>query len=60
MKYENLTRFDDVEFKRLVGVPRLLFSKMLLILEDAERAKKKSGRPHSLRDGSGNLNNSYK
>ena len=48
MKYENLTRFDDVEFKRLVGVPRPLFSKMLIVLEDAERAKKKSGRPHSL------------
>ncbi len=48
MKYENLTRFDDLEFKRLVGVPRPLFSKMLSILEEAERAKKKSGRPHSL------------
>ena len=48
MKYENLTRFDDVEFKRLAGVPRQLFSKMLSILENAERAKRKSGRPHSL------------
>ena len=48
MKYENLIRFDEIEFKRLVGVSRPLFSKMLLILEDSERAKKKSGRPHSL------------
>ena len=48
MKYENLIRFDDEEFKRLVGVPRALFSKMLIILEEAEHLKKKSGRPHSL------------
>lgn len=48
MKYENLTRFDDAEFKRLVGVPRHLFSKMISILQDAERAKKKCRRPHSL------------
>lgn len=48
MKYENLTRFDDAEFKRLVGVSRTLFSKMISILEDAELAKKKSGCPHSL------------
>ena len=45
MKYENLTRFDDVEFKRLVGVLRPLFSKMLIVLEDAERAKKKIWSP---------------
>ena len=45
MKYENLTRFDDVEFKHLVGVPRPLFSKMLIVLEDAERAKKKIWSP---------------
>ena len=48
MKYENLTRFDDVEFKRLVGVTRPLFSKILIILKQSESAKKKSGRPHSL------------
>ncbi|MCR6569908.1 IS5/IS1182 family transposase, partial [Acinetobacter baumannii] len=27
MKYENLTKFNDGEFKRLVGVPRPLFLK---------------------------------
>ncbi|WAU72335.1 IS5 family transposase [Acinetobacter sp. TR11] len=48
MRYENLTRFNDEEFKRLVGVHRPLFSKMMTILENSERAKKKSGRPHSL------------
>ncbi|WP_373868513.1 IS5 family transposase [Acinetobacter bereziniae] len=48
MKYENLTKFDDIEFKRLVGVTRPLFSKMILVLQEAECLKKKSGRPHSL------------
>ena len=46
MKYENLTRFKDEEFKRLVGVlPRPLFLKMVSVLKQAELAKKKSGRP---------------
>lgn len=48
MRYENLKRFNDTEFKRLVGVPRPLFAEMVAILAEAERAKKKSGRPHSL------------
>lgn len=48
MKYENLTRFNDGEFKRLVGVPRPLFLKMVSVLQHAELSKKKSGRPHSL------------
>ena len=48
MRYENLTRFNDKEFKRLVGVPRPLFVQMVTILQEAERAKKKSGRPHTL------------
>ena len=48
MKYENLTRFNDGEFKRLVGVPHPLFLKMVSVLQQAELAKKKSGRPHSL------------
>ena len=48
MKYEHLSRFNNVEFKRLVGVPRPLFSKMITILEASELVKKKSGRPHSL------------
>lgn len=48
MKYENLTRFDDLKFKRLVEIPCPLFSKMLSILKVVECAKKRSGRPHSL------------
>ncbi|MDN8294657.1 IS5 family transposase [Acinetobacter baumannii] len=48
MKYENLTKFNDGEFKRLVGVPRPLFLKMVSVVQHAELAKKKSGRPHSL------------
>ena len=48
MRYENLTRFNDKEFKRLVGVPRPLFAQMITILQEAERSKKKSGRPHTL------------
>lgn len=48
MRYENLTRFNDAEFKRLVGVPRPLFEQMVVILQEAERSKKKSGRPHTL------------
>ncbi len=48
MNYEKLTRFNDVEFKRLVGVPRPLFAEMLVILRQSEFAKKKSGCPHSL------------
>ena len=38
MKYENLTRFNDGEFKRLVGVPRPLFLKMVSVLQHAELA----------------------
>ncbi|HQB65986.1 MAG TPA: transposase family protein, partial [Fibrobacteraceae bacterium] len=48
MRYENLTGFNDKEFKRLVGVPRPLFAQMITILQEAERSKKKSGRPHTL------------
>jgi hypothetical protein len=48
MRYKNLTRFNDKEFKRLVGVPRPLFAQMITILQEAERSKKKSGRPHTL------------
>lgn len=48
MRYENLTRFNDTEFKRLVRVRRPLFAKMVAILQEAEPSKKKSGRPHYL------------
>ena len=48
MRYQNLNRFSDSEFKRLVGVPRPVFTEMVDVLEKAESLKKKSGRPHTL------------
>ena len=48
MRYEELTRYSDSEFKRLVGVPRPLFQEMVEILHHAEGLKRKSGRPHTL------------
>ena len=48
MKYQKLNRFSDSEFKRLVGVPRPVFSEMVEVLKEAESLKKKSGRPHTL------------
>lgn len=48
MRYQKLNRFSDSEFKRLVGVPRLVFTEMGEVLEKAESLKKKSGRPHTL------------
>ncbi len=40
MEYKKLTQFNDIEFKYLVGVSPHLFSKMIPILEEAERLKK--------------------
>ena len=48
MRYQNLKHFSDSEFKRLVGVPRPIFTEMVEVLEKAESLKKKSGRPHTL------------
>lgn len=48
MRYQKLNRFSDSEFKRLVGVPRHVFTEMVEVLEKAESLKKKSGRPHTL------------
>ena len=48
MRYQKLNRFSDSEFKRLVGVPRQVFTEMVEVLEKAESLKKKSGRPHTL------------
>ncbi|WP_434082667.1 hypothetical protein [Acinetobacter pittii] len=48
MRYEKLNRFSDSEFKRLVGVPRQVFTEMVEVLEKAKSLKKKSGRPHTL------------
>lgn len=48
MRYEQLTRYSDSEFKGLVSIPRLLFQEMFQFLHDAKPLKRKSGRPHSL------------
>ena len=49
MRYQNLNRFSDSEFKRLVGVPRPVFTEMVEVLEKKQNhSKKKSGRPHTL------------
>ena len=43
MKYDNLKEFKDEEFRRLTGVKRATFEKMVLILKEAEKAKKALG-----------------
>lgn len=48
MKYENLISFADEEFERSVGVSRTTFVTMVEILNQSEKRKKKSGRPHTL------------
>lgn len=49
MKYEKLTGFKDEEFRRLTGVKKATFKKMLEILESAEKVKKaKGGKPNYL------------
>ena len=35
MRYQKLNRFSDSEFKRLVGVPRQVFTEMVEVLEKA-------------------------
>lgn len=48
MRYLLLNRYTDSEFKRLVGVPRKIFTEMVEVLNNSESLKKKSGRPHTL------------
>lgn len=48
MRYEHLKRYSDSEFKRLVGVPRELFSEMVSVIHNAELKKRRHGRRHSL------------
>jgi hypothetical protein len=40
MRYQKLNRFSDSEFKRLVGVPRPVFTEMVDVLEKAESLKR--------------------
>lgn len=49
MRYENLKEFRDEEFRRLTGVKRATFEKMVGILKEAEKAKKTlGGKPNKL------------
>lgn len=49
MKFEKIADLDDHKFRRLTGVKRLTFNKMLSILQEADRAKKvKGGRKNKL------------
>jgi transposase len=49
MKYENIKNIEDEKFRRLTGVKRSTFEKMLDILREAERLKKaKGGRKNKL------------
>lgn len=49
MKYEKLKDFKDEEFRRLTGVKRATFEKMIGILNEAEEEKKRlGGKPNKL------------
>ena len=43
MKYEDLKGYKDEEFRRLTGVKRITFEKMIGILKIAEQLKKSTG-----------------
>jgi hypothetical protein len=49
MKFDKIERLDDERFRRLTGVKRPTFNKMLLILQESDREKKaKGGRKNKL------------
>jgi hypothetical protein len=49
MYYEKLINFKDEDFRRLTGVKRFTFEKMVKILKDAENKKKiTGGKPNKL------------
>jgi Helix-turn-helix of DDE superfamily endonuclease len=49
MRYEKLKEFKDEEFRRLTGVKRTTFEKMVEILKEAEKKKKNvGGKPNKL------------
>ena len=50
MKYHKLQDYSDEEFRRLTGVKRATFEKMINILKDAESKKKSlGGKPNILK-----------
>ena len=49
MKFDKITGLDDERFRRLTGLKRTTFEKMVLILQEADKAKKiKGGRKNKL------------
>ena len=49
MKYEKIKNYKDEEFRRLSGVKRSTFKKIIGILEEAEKKKKaRGGKPNAL------------
>ena len=49
MKYERIKHYKEEEFRRLSGVKKSTFNKMILILEAAEQKKKsRGGKPNTL------------
>lgn len=49
MRYESLKEFKDEDFRRLTGIKRSTFEKMVEILKEAEKKKKNiGGKPNKL------------
>ncbi len=49
MKFDKITGLDDERFRRLTGVKRTTFEKMILILQESDKAKKiRGGRKNKL------------
>lgn len=49
MRYEKLKEFKDEEFRRLTGIKRTTFEKIIEILKEAEKKKKnRGGKPNKL------------
>lgn len=49
MRYESLKEFKDEDFRRLTGIKRATFEKMVEILKEAENKKKNmGGKPNKL------------
>ncbi len=49
MRYESLKEFKDEDFRRLTGIKRPTFEKMVDILKEAEKKKKNvGGKPNNL------------
>ncbi|MBL3284269.1 IS5/IS1182 family transposase domain protein [Rickettsiales endosymbiont of Paramecium tredecaurelia] len=44
MKYEKIKNYKDGEFRRLSGVKRSTFKKMIAILEEAEKSKRRGAK----------------